>query len=155
MARKSVTKLVEDILESYLIENEYELVDVEFVKEGPHRYLRVYVDHENGISLDDCEKISGYLNEKLDKLDPIEENYFLEVSSPGIDRPLKKEADFVRFKGRKVEAKLYQTINSQKVILGELVGLEDGEVTIIDEVTNLEVKIPRDKIAIIRLVVEF
>ena len=90
---KNIEQIVAQMLEPIMEENSCELVDVEFVKEGPNWYLRVYADKEGAITIDDCEKISRTLEKELDKRDPISQAYILEVSSPGLDRPLKKEAD--------------------------------------------------------------
>ena len=102
-------------------QNGLELIEVEFVKEGSEWYLRLYLDKENGtVELDDCEKISRLVSDQLDKKDPIEQAYRLEVSSPGIERPLKRDKDFLRFKGEKVRAKVFMPINGQKEFVGEL-----------------------------------
>lgn len=155
MSKQKVTSLVSKIISPFIEENNFELVDVEFVKEGPHRYLRVYLDKEGGISLDDCKLVSEFLSKELDKVDPIEENYYLEVSSPGIERPLKKDSDFVKFKGKKVQAKLYQTYLGQKIFIGELIGLNDNQVEIKSDSSGNVVSIPREKIALIKIVAEF
>ncbi len=112
--KRKVVDIVQELVEKRVAESDIELVDVEFVKEGQHRYLRVYIDKLDGVSLDDCQALSVYLNEHMDSLDPIEENYFLEVSSPGIERPLKKDSDFERFTGRLVEIRLYYPLDGQK-----------------------------------------
>lgn len=146
--------MVEEIVLPFLKDKNLELVEVEFVKEGQHRYLRVYLDKEEGLGLDDCQKVSEYLSEKLDKLDPVEENYFLEVSSPGIERSLKKDADFEKYKGRLVEARLYHTLNGEKIIKGKLIGLKDN-VILIDREEKGNVEIARDKVALIKLSINF
>lgn len=152
-----VVDLVADMIKMYnqREQKSYELVDVEFVKEGKHRYLRVYIDKEGGISLDDCQATSHYLNERLDSLDPIEEEYILEVSSPGIERPLKKDEDFVRFMDKLAQIKLYFPISGAKVIEGVLKGFENGEVLIEDERTMTVLAIPKDKIASAKLLFRF
>ncbi|OPL08380.1 MAG: hypothetical protein AVO33_10505 [delta proteobacterium ML8_F1] len=155
MAKKTVSKLVEDILTPYLKDKPYELVDVVFVKEGPHRFLRVTIDREEGISLEDCQVVSEYLSKELDSRDPIEENYFLEVESPGIERPLKKESDFRKFMGKKIEVKLYQTINGQKVIQGTLDDYKDEEIIIRGDISNSLITIPHKKAASVKLMVDF
>lgn len=154
MAKKSVTQLVEDILTNYVTDQGMELVDVEFVKEGQHRYLRIFIDREDEkISLDDCKLISNYLNEKIDTLDPIKENYFLEISSPGIERPLKKPADYEKNKGKVVQAKLYTPLDGRKIIDGILVDLVNNDVHI--DIGNDEIiVIPKDKISLIKPVVQ-
>ncbi|QEK12235.1 ribosome maturation factor RimP [Crassaminicella thermophila] len=151
MAKKRVTDIVEEIVTPYVNDNQIELVDVEFIKEGQNWFLRVYIDKEEGISLDDCQNVSEFLSEKLDELDPISQNYFLEVSSPGLDRPLKKERDFEKFKGRIIEVHLYQPYDGKKIIEGELVGLKDGCVVL--KVDGEEIEISRKKISIVRLAV--
>lgn len=154
MKKKRVVDMVEDILLLFLKGKDLELVEVEFVKEGQHRYLRVYLDKEEGLGLDDCQQVSEYLSQKLDEVDPVEENYFLEVSSPGIERPLKKDADFQKYKGRLVEARLYHTLNGEKIIKGKLLGLQNNKIMIDrEEKGNLE--IPRDKVALIKLSINF
>ena len=95
-------------------ENNFELVDVEYVKEAGTWYLRAYIDKEGGIAVDDCEVISRKLSDWLDKEDFIDDCYILEVSSPGLGRPLKKEKDYVRSMGREVEVRLHKAIDRQK-----------------------------------------
>lgn len=138
MAKKKIGEIVEELLQDFLKENNYELYNTEFVKEGRDWFLRVYIDkvtEEEGvyINTDDCEKVSRYLGEKLDQEDPIAQNYYLEVSSPGMDRPLLKEEHYQRYTGHMVEVKLYKGIDGTKNIEGILEGLQDGIVTIIDE----------------------
>lgn len=154
MARKRVTEIVEGILKDFVETQGMELVEVEFIKEGQHRYLRIFIDkEEEKVSLADCKIISDYLNEKIDELDPIKENYFLEVSSPGIERPLKKEADYEKNEGKVVQAKLFSPLDGRKIIDGILIGLKDNEVSI--EISSGEIiVIPKDKISVIKPVVQ-
>jgi ribosome maturation factor RimP len=107
LSRKSIEKIAQEIALPIVEELDYELVDLEYKKEGPHWCLKLYIDKPGGITLDDCQEVSQRVGDMLDIKDPIPHNYFLEVSSVGLDRPLKKEEDFVRFKGRKVDLKLY------------------------------------------------
>ena len=107
MAKKKITEIAEEVLEGFLTENNYELYSIEFIKEGRDWFLRVYIDkaqdegkEEQYISTEDCEKISRFLSEELDKIDPIQQNYYLEVSSPGMDRALMKEEHYKRFFGK-------------------------------------------------------
>ena len=130
-----------------------ELVDLEFVKEGANWYLRIYIDKENGVDINDCEAVSKAVEAKLDAEDPIEQAYVLEVSSPGLDRPLKKEEDFVRFAGEIIDVKLYQAMNGKKTLEGKLIGLEDG--VIVMEEDGKEVRISRKDAADVRLAVIF
>ena len=146
-------------MEEYGPRNGYELSRCEFVKEAGTWYLRVYVDkvEEDGygwMSSDDCEFVSRFLSEKLDKDDPISQNYFLEVSSPGLDRPLISEKDFERFKGSWIEVRLYEPIDGKKLLEGELLGLTDGIVSIKDD-KGKEICVPKDKAAKINLAVVF
>jgi ribosome maturation factor RimP len=111
----------------------YEIVDVEFVKEGGNRFLRVYLDKPDGITVDDCEIASRELSDKLDEKDFIEESYVLEVSSPGLGRPLKKEKDYIRNIGELVEIRTFQAIDKQKEFCGILKAYDAGTVTIEEE----------------------
>lgn len=128
-----IEELTKNLVIPAIEENNFELVDVEYKKEGNNWYLRVYIDKDGGITLDDCQIISEYLSEKLDEVDPIENSYILEVSSPGIDRPLKTKKDYDKFKGNLVEVSLYQSIDKKKKYEGELVGLIDSKVVISDK----------------------
>ena len=136
---------------------EFELVDTEYVKEGGEWYLRIFVDRkaEGGrISLSDCQSISNMVSEMLDVEDPIKEHYMLEISSPGLDRALKKDRDFVREKGKEVELKLYKAIDGRKEFDGILLGLaEDGKIQI--ESNGVLMSFDRKDIAIIRLKIVF
>ena len=135
-------------------QNGLELIEVEFVKEGSEWYLRLYLDKENGtVELDDCEKISRLVSDQLDKKDPIEQAYRLEVSSPGIERPLKRDKDFRRFKGEKVRAKVFMPINGQKEFVGELGEVDAQTIQIICD--GESVSVPRDKVSKIHLEWEF
>ena len=148
----------ESRVEAYLLplmeENNFELVDVEYVKEAGTWYLRAYIDKEGGIAVDDCEVISRKLSDWLDKEDFIDDSYILEVSSPGLGRPLKKEKDYVRSMGREVEVRLYKAIDRQKEFTGILKAWDKDTVTLEfeDEATLV---IERPNIALIRLAFDF
>lgn len=142
------------ILETIIAEKGLELVDLEFVKEGVNWYLRVYIDKDGGVNIDDCEAVSRALEVKLDEKDPIEQAYILEVSSPGIDRPLKKDADFVKYQGEIIDVKLYKAQDGSKQYQGRLLGLEDGVLSIEEENGNV-VKFEQKDIASVRLAVIF
>ena len=127
MGRKKITDLVAELSADFLEEEGYELYNTEFVKEGRDWFLRVYIDRRwqeesepEYISTDDCEKVSRYLSEKLDEADPIEQNYYLEVSSPGLDRPLLRPEHYERYQGAEVEVKLYKAQDGVKKIEGVL-----------------------------------
>lgn len=153
MSRRSVVETVSDILTPYLTENGYELYDVEFIKEDGERYLRVYVDKEPTISLSDCEVISKYLSDKLDSLDPIKEHYYLEVSSPGAERLLKKEADFQKYLNHKVAVQLQRPLDGLSFYTGKL--LEKNEVELVLELRPKKtITIPSDRIDYVKNILE-
>lgn len=108
----------------------FELVDVEYVKEAGVHYLRSYIDKPGGITVDDCEAVSRIFSDKLDQEDFIEDSYIMEVSSPGLDRPLKKEKDLKRSLGKKVEIRTYRPIEKEKGFYGILCAYDDNSVTI-------------------------
>ena len=158
MAKNRIKDLITEELSGFLANNGYELYNIEFVKEGKDWFLRVYIDRADdsagGVSTDDCEKVSRYLSSRLDELDPIEQNYYLEVSSPGIDRALMKDSDYVRYAGRFVDVALYQGLNGKKTYFGKLEGLKDGNLIITDEKENT-IEIPIEKVAKTKLAVIF
>ena len=144
----------EKILEPIMTANNFELIDVEYVKEGGSWYLRTYIDKEGGITVDDCVLVSRSLSELLDKSDYIPDAYILEVSSPGLGRQLKKDKDFARSIGDEVEVKLFKSIDKQKEFVGILVSYDKDTVTIeLENKTKLELK--RTEIAMIRLTFDF
>ncbi|HGM3505824.1 ribosome maturation factor RimP [Clostridioides sp. ZZV15-6383] len=152
--KKNLEATIEEIVTKITDEHGFEMVDVEYVKEAGEYYLRVYIDKEEGISLNECELVSRELSPILDEKDPIKENYFLEVSSPGLDRALKKDRDFVRYQGRDVDLKLYKPLNGCKQFEGELVGLtEDNNIKIL--VNGKEMEFNRKDVAIVRLAIKF
>ena len=152
--REDYEKLTEDMVIPIIEANNFELVDVEYVKEGGNYYLRVYIDKNGGITVDDCEIVSRALGDLLDEKDPIEDSYILEVSSPGLGRPLKKDKDFKRSIGMEVEIHLYKSIDKQKDFAGILKEYSETDVTIeIDE--NSTMKFERKDIALIRLAFDF
>lgn len=136
--------------------NEYgfELVDVEYVKEGDTWYLRAYIDKEGGISLDDCEMVSRRTSDWLDKEDFIQDSYIFEVSSPGLGRPLKKEKDFARSIGRDVEIRLYRPLNKSKEYTGRLKAY-DKESVLLEMEDGSDLTFQRGDIALIRLALDF
>lgn len=158
MAKIRIKELVADVLAEFLEKSGYELYNVEFIKEGKDWFLRVYIDRTDdaagGVSTDDCEKVSRFLSARMDELDPIEQNYYLEVSSPGMDRALLKESDYVRFAGRFVDVALYQGIDGKKTFFGKLVGIQEGNLVIIDEKEN-RIELPMEKVAKTKLAVIF
>ena len=132
----------------------FELVDVEFVKEAGEWYLRSYIDKEGGITINDCEAVSRLFSEKLDEEDFIEESYIMEVSSPGLGRPLKKEKDYKRSMGKELEIRTYKAIDREKEFYGILQAYDDSSVTIeAEEVTTRT--FDKKDIALIRLAIHF
>jgi ribosome maturation factor RimP len=129
MAKTSISEVVTPLALPVVEEAGCELVDVEFVKEGGSWFLRVYIDKPEGVSLDDCEKVSRPLSKILDERDPIAHEYSLEVSSPG-DRPLKKPRDFEKAIGTTIEIRLFKAINNIKRFEGELVSYDEESITI-------------------------
>lgn len=132
----------------------FELVDVEYVKEAGTWYLRFYIDKEGGITINDCEEVSRIFSDKLDELDFIDDAYIMEVSSPGLDRPLKKEKDFKRSLGKAVEVRTYCPVNKQKEFFGVLTAYDDKCVTITPD-EGAPLVFARADIALIRLAFEF
>ncbi|MFR1722747.1 ribosome maturation factor RimP [Emergencia timonensis] len=158
MAKKKIKEIIEEIAFDFMTDNGLELYNVEFLKEGRDWFLRVYIDKQGAeddyVDTDDCEKVSRFLSEKLDELDPIEQNYYLEVSSPGMDRELLTPKHFEKFTGKLVEVKLYKGVDGKKLYEGVLVGLVDGNVVIKDE-DDKELMFPLDQVAKTNLAVVF
>ena len=142
-------KLILPILERL----QFELVDVEYVKEGSIYYLRAYIDKEGGITVNDCETVAREMNDLLDKEDFIPESYTFEVSSPGLGRPLKKEKDYVRNMGKEIEIRTYRAINRNKEFYGLLMAYDKAGVTI--DADGEELRFERADIALIRQAVHF
>lgn len=133
--------------------NQFELVDVEYVKEGSSWYLRAYIDKEGGISIDDCELVSRALSDLLDQEDFIEEAYILEVSSPGLLRPIKKDKDFQRNVGKEIEVHLFKMMDKKKELIGTLIAFDADTLTIQTE--EKEIRLNRKEAALIRPYIEF
>ena len=152
MKRDAVEEFVSGVVETIIESTELELVDVEYVHEREW-YLRVFLDKEGSIDLDDCQMVSEKLSEVLDAKDPIKENYLLEVSSPGLDRVLKKEKDFIRYHGREVDIQLFKPIDGKKQYTGSLQGYSDDTITI--RVQEDTIDLERAAIAQIRLHLDF
>ncbi|MEJ1325858.1 ribosome maturation factor RimP [Latilactobacillus sakei] len=155
----TVVETVHDLLVPILDQHHFELVDVEFVKEGSSWYLRVFIDKPNGIDLEDCALVNDALSEKLDSIDPdpIPQAYFLDVSSPGAERPLKKEADFQNALGEYIHISLYQAVDGEKIYQGILKALDQETLTLAIKIKTRqkEVTFNRKEIAKARLAIEF
>ena len=131
--KKNIEQTVSDLAEPLCAQVGVSLYDVEFVKEGGAYYLRVFIDDEAGVTVEQCEAVSRLLDPALDEADPIEQSYYLEVSSVGLDRPLKKEKDFLHFMGQPVEVKTYEPVNGKKQWEGTLTSYTDGVFTVLTE----------------------
>ena len=155
MSKREIYEAKAEELVLPLVEaNNFELVDVEYVKEAGTWYLRIYIDKEGGININDCELVSRAFSEILDKEDPIEDAYILEVSSPGLGRPLKKDKDFQRNLGEEVEVRTYKPINKQKEFYGILTAYDENTVTIESE-EGESMTFEKVDIALIRLAFDF
>lgn len=152
--REEYEKRVEAYLMPVMEKNQFELVDVEYVKEAGTWYLRAYIDKEGGFTVDDCELVSRQLGEWLDREDFIDDSYILEVSSPGLGRPLKKEKDFKRSLGEQVEVRLYRAVDRQKEFTGALAAYDENTVTLRFE-DGTETSFEKKDIALIRLAFDF
>ena len=152
--RKDVEAKTEELVMPIIDEKGFELVDTEFVKEGNSHYLRVFVDKPGGITIDDLESVSRPLSDKLDENDFIDEQYILEVSSPGLGRPMKKDRDFDRNMEKVVEIHLYKAQDGEKEWIGQLKGYDEETITIELEEGN-EIKLDRANVSLAREYIEF
>lgn len=159
MAKEKLTDVIFNMALPLAKSHGLDIYEVEYKKEGSDYVLRVILDtkqdgEQKYVSINDCEEISRSLSDLLDSNDPIKEAYMLEVTSPGLDRPLKKDEDFVRFKGNTIDIGLYKAVNGSKVISGELVGKENGVITIVlPDGSNYEVD--QDAVSSVKLAVIF
>lgn len=144
--------MTQDLLIEFANSNSIEIVDVEFIKEGRDYYLRIYIDKDGGVNIDDCEKISRYIDPILDEKNFISQQYILEVSSPGLTRKLKKDKDFQRHIGDYVELKLFKPHNSFKNFIGILSSYDEHTITLKFE-ENEEIKFEKNNIKVVRLAI--
>ena len=152
--RETYETRTEELITPILDRMNFELVDVEYVKEGGTWYLRAYIDKEGGITVNDCEAVAREMNEILDREDFVEDSYVFEVSSPGLGRPLKKEKDYIRSMGKEVEIRTYRAINRDKEFYGILSAYDENTVTIKTE-DGTEMTFEKSDIALIRLAFDF
>jgi ribosome maturation factor RimP len=154
---KKATEITEELVVPILEALNLELVDIEFKKEGKNFFLRVYIDNETGVDIEDCGAVSEKLSEKLDEANPIVEAYFLEVSSPGAERPLKKEKDLHKAIGKNVYVTTYEPIEAEKAFEGQLLDFDGNTLTIKIKIKTRtkEIAIPYQKVASARLAVIF
>ena len=151
--RMKVTDIVTEFAKPIVEQHGCTLWDVEYVREGSERFLRLYLDKEGGVDINDCEAISRAVDPILDEKDPIQESYHFEVCSAGLERALKRPSDFERFMGSPVMVKLYRPRNGLKEIPGILRGYEDGRVTV--EAGKETITFEKSELALVRLRVEF
>lgn len=159
MAKVKIKDFVSENLSAYLAENNLELWNVEFVKEVKDWFLRVYIDKVEGseekyVSIEECENASRYLSEILDEKNPIEQNYYLEVSSPGLDRELITEEHYKRYIGSQVEMKLYKALDGKKQIDGSLIEVNE-ENYVIEEENGNKITVEKSQVARTKLAVIF
>ena len=152
--RETYETRTEELITPILDRMNFELVDVEYVKEGGTWYLRAYIDKEGGITVNDCEAVAREMNEILDREDFVEDSYVFEVSSPGLGRQLKKEKDYIRSMGKEVEIRTYRAINREKEFYGILSAYDENTVTIKTE-DGTEMTFEKSDIALIRLAFDF
>ena len=145
-----IEEKVENLIKDKIEKLGYDLYDVEYAKEGPNYYLRIYIDSEKGIDLNDCEKVSNEINEVLDEVDYIKEQYFLEVSSAGVERVLRSDKHLNDNIGKDVEVKLFKNFEGKKVYDGILKGFTENEITL--DVENENMNIDRKNIAIMKTI---
>lgn len=157
MSKAKVVEIVEELAAPIVEQENLELVDVEYKKEGANWFLRVFIDKPEGVDIDDCGRVSEALSAKLDEVDPIPDSYFLEVSSPGAERPLKKPADFEKSVGKQIHITTYEPVDGKKVFTGELVsyGPESLIIAEMQKTVRKQYEIPVAKVANARLSVGF
>lgn len=160
MVRHSLAERVKELVIPIIVTQHIELVDVEFKREGHINYLRIFIDKPGGVTIEDCQNISRECEVLLDIENIIQTQYVLEVSSPGLDRPLKTKEDYQRFRQRLVKIKTFRAIQGQKKFLGHLQGITDEQVgspavVMITSLDDQEIQIPYELIASARLEVEF
>lgn len=141
MADKNIESKVQALIENEITDLGYELYDVEYLKEGREFYLRIYINSKNGIGIEDCEKVNNVIDPILDEKDFIKDQYFLEVSSVGLERSLRKEKHFKEAIGENIEIKLYKKINNTKTIEGKLENFENGILKIENQGEILDINI--------------
>lgn len=155
----NIVTMVTDLVQPVVQDLEYELVDIEYIKEGKNWFLRVYIDQPQGVSLEDCALVSEKVSERLDQItpDPFPHAYFLEVSSPGAERPIKTEKDFQNAVGKFIHISLYEPIDGEKVYEGILKDLTEESLTLTVRIKTRtkDMELDRAKIAKARLAIQF
>ena len=152
MGKSSVAESIEELVTPVLNENRLELVDIEYKKEGKNWFLRIFIDKEGGVTVDDCSNVSRQIADLIEVEEIVPSSYTLEVSSPGLDRPLKKEKDFLRFKGQRAHVTTFTPIDHQKNFKGTIRDFQNDVLFL--EIDNQRVEIPKNLIAKARLEIE-
>lgn len=149
----NLEKKIEELVESEIEKLGLELYDVEYVKEGKEQYLKIYIDSEKGVSIDDCEKVTNILNDILDKADYIKEQYYLEVSSAGVEKVLKYDKHFEKNLGKKIEINLYSKFENKKQYVGVLERYNENEIVILTD--DEEISFDKKNVASVKLVYDW
>lgn len=147
-----ITERVRQVAEGYLKERDIEIVDIIYRREQQGMVLRLLIDKPGGVTIDECEELNNFLSVELDRIDLIQDRYVLEISSPGLDRPIKTDRDFERAMGKFLEVTTYERIDERKAHEGALIGMDKNSIVI--ESRGISTVIPRDKIALARLKIE-
>lgn len=153
MAEKNIETKVENLLKNTIENLGYDLYDVLYVKEGKDYYLKIVIDKDAGIDINDCEKVNDAINDMLDEADYIKDQYFLEVSSPGLERTLRKPKHFEKQIGNEISVKLFKAINNQKELIGILKEYSEDEIVLEQE--NEEIKVEIKNIALAKTVFDW
>lgn len=153
MGKNSIVQSVTELVEPVVREEDLELVDIEYKKEGQGWYLRIYIDKKGGVTVDDCQKVSRRIEDMLEIDEIVNSAYILEVSSPGLDRPLKKEKDFLRSLGKKIRVTTYSPINNQRNFVGIIKDFSNE--TLYLEINAASQAIPLASIANAKYVLDF
>ena len=155
----NIVEIVSEIAEPLAVENDFQIVDIEYLKEGKNWFLRIYIDKVGGVDLNDCARFNQLVSEKMDTIepDPIPYAYYLEVSSPGAERPLKTKEDFENAVGQYVNLSLYNPVEGRSSYEGRLTDLTEDTASIItkDKMKEKEIEIQRENISKARLAIEF
>ena len=154
MSKNKIIDVIKEKVEPFIIEQGFELFNIEYVREGKDWALRIYIDNDGTVSTDDCEMVSRFISPILDEIDIIDKYYYLEVSSPGIDRPLLKDTDYDKYKGEQIDVFLYKAINGKKMLTGQLEGLENNIIKILDDNKKI-IEIPKEQTSKVKLAVIF
>lgn len=150
MEKQTVSARVEEIIAPFILQKDLELVDIEYKKERNNWYLRIFIDKPGGVKLEDCEMVSSFVSTELEALDIIPHQYFLEVSSPGVERPLKKPEDFVRFRGSTIKLRTTSKIEGSRNFQGVLTNYVD-DLVVLETTDGRLIKIPYHLIGQARL----